>query len=227
MINRHKYLPVAPGGTVIWHYMSIEHFLYLLNNRLLYFSRVDHLDDKAEVLVSEIEKQYWNNRYTIDIDQWVSLWRKRVFINCWIKSETELSTMWLAYASQGKGVAIKTTVDKLRSSYKGEKAICILDVNYIDYKKQTVQPAGERINTYRFFSTKRIYYEPEHEIRLIYNPPTIEEMDSFQIPVDINTLIEEVRIGPNATDDVYHAIDDLVKLKGCTFQVLQSELLYP
>ena len=227
MIKPNRDLPLAPGDTVIWHYMSIEHFLYLLYNRYLYFSRVDHLDDKAEILVSEIEKQYWKKLFRTDINPWVARERKRVFINCWIKSDLENSLMWLAFASLGKGVAIKTTVERLINSYLGKKSITISDVNYIDYKKQTAQPGGEPINVLRFFSTKRHFYEAENEIRLIYESTRIDEMDSFQIPVDINTLIEEVRIGPNATDDVYSAIDDLVRLNGYTFQVLQSELLYP
>ena len=227
MIERHKYLIAANDDTVIWHYMTIPNFIYLLNQRLLYFSRVDHLEDKAEVLVSDIEKQYWKTLFRIDLDPWIESERKKVFINCWIKSSIELSTMWSAYATHGEGVAIKTTVDRLIRSYTGEALVTILDVNYIDYKNETVQPQGDRINVLRFFSAKRIFYKPEQELRLIYESSKADEFSSFQIPIDIDTLVEELRVGPNANSDILSAIRTLVSAAGCHFPVLNSELLYP
>ena len=197
MIDVHKYLKVADMDTVIWHYMPIRYFLTLLNSKLLYFSRVDHLEDKAEVLVSDAERQYWEKVLKIDLGSWVESERKRVFVNCWIKSKMENSVMWSAYASRRKGVVIKTTVDRLIRSYQGEKHVNILDVNYIDHRNQPVQPPNEPINVLRFFSTKRIFYEPEQELRLIYESGKVDEYDFFQIPIDINVLIEELRVGPN------------------------------
>lgn len=226
MIERHDYLPAATGDTVIWHYMSVSNFMYLLNRHLLYFSRVDHLEDKAEVLVSEVEKNYWRKILNNDLEPWIHRERTRVFINCWIKSNFEISTMWSAYASQGTGVAIKTTVDRLINSYQGDKHISILDVEYIDHKSQIVQPSGAPINALRFFSTKRLFYEVEHELRLIYESLKPAELDSFQIPIDINTLVEELRVGPNASSDLLEMIKTVVPAKGGIFQVTESELRY-
>ena len=226
MIKRHSYLPAADGDTVIWHYMTVPHSLYLLNRKLLYFSRMDQLEDKAEVLVSDIEKEYWKTRDN-DLEEWIAHERKRVFINCWIKSDFELSTMWSAYASCGKGVAIKTTVDRLIKSYNGEKHINILDVDYIDHRKQMVQTRGEAMNALRFFSAKRLFYRPENELRLIYESSQIDEFESFNIPININILIEELRVGPNVEPDVTEMIKTMVHVKGGTFDVKESELLYP
>ena len=227
MIKRHPYLQAADGKTVIWHYMSVPNFMYLLNRRLLYFSRVDHLEDKAEVLVSEEEKRYWRDVLNNNLEQWIERERKRVFINCWIISPLEISTMWSSYASQGTGVVIKTTVDRLVSSYQGDKHISILNVNYIDHRLQSVQPYGAPDNVLRFFSSKRIFYKDEHEMRLVYESTKPEELASFQIPIDINTLIEELRIGPNAGDDMREMIQTVVHAKGGFFPVRGSELLYP
>lgn len=226
MITRRPYLPAADDDTVIWHYMSIANFFYLLNRELLYFSRVDYLEDKAEILVSDIEKEYWKDVLDNDLEPWIAYERKRIFINCWIKSNCEISTMWSAYAQQGTGVAIKTRVNKLIESYKGDEPISIIDVNYIDHKKQTVQYAGDPINVLRFFSTKRYFYEAEQELRLIYNSAE-KEFDYFTIPIVINSLIEEVHVGPNAGEDVLNVIQLVVSAKGCLFPVYSSELLYP
>ena len=226
MIERHKYLPAASGNTVIWHYMSIPRFMYLLNRRKLFFSRVDHLEDKAEILVSEIEKKYWKGILHNDLEPWVERERKRIFINCWIKSNIEISTMWSAYAEQGTGVAIKSTVDRLMGSYEGDTHISILDVNYIDHRVSTVQPPGKVENVLRFFATKRIFYEAEQELRLIYESPNVDEFESFQIPIDINTLVQELIIGPNVSNDYYEIMKLLVSIKGCSFKVLNSALLY-
>ncbi|MBQ9893466.1 MAG: hypothetical protein IJM35_09975 [Bacteroidales bacterium] len=77
MIERHEYLKAAPDDTIIWHYMSLRNFMYLLNHGQLYFSRVDHLEDKAEVLVSDIEKQYWREALKNNLDPWIEHERKR------------------------------------------------------------------------------------------------------------------------------------------------------
>ena len=226
MIERHKYLPAASVGTIIWHYMSIPSFLYLLNRKQLFFSRVDHLEDKAEILVSDVEKKYWREVLHSDPGPWIERERKRVFINCWIKSNNENSTMWSAYASQGTGVALKSTVERLMNSYEGDTHINILDVNYIDHRIQTVQIPGDVENVLRYFAAKRIFYEAEQELRLIYESPKVDEFESFQIPIDINTLIEELIIGPNVSEDVFEIIKQLIPIKDGTFTVQHSELLY-
>ena len=56
MIERHEYLLAVPDDTVIWRYMPIKYFEYLLEHR---FSHMDFLEDMAEVLVSNVEKEYW------------------------------------------------------------------------------------------------------------------------------------------------------------------------
>lgn len=227
MIKRHDFLKAAPNDTVIWHYMSVAKFIYLLKHRQLYFGRMDSFEDKAEVLVSDIEKNYWRKELKNNLEPWIEHERKKVFINCWIKSDIEHSTMWSAYASQGTGVAIKTTVDRLIKAYSGEKNITILDVEYIDHKRQTVQPSCLPMNALRYYSTKRIFYEPEHELRLIYETHFENELDFFQIPIDINTLISDLRIGPNTREEVFDMIKTIVPIWGGSFKVLPSESLYP
>lgn len=227
MIKRHKKLHAANGDTIIWKYMSVSHFLFLITHSLLYFSRVDHLKDKAEILVSNIEKQYWKDRFKSDLDSWIEKERKRVFINCWIKSEIEISTMWDAYASNGEGIAIKSTVNRLINSYQGEEHINILDVNYIDHKKESVHSYGECFNAHKFFSTKRILYWPENELRLIFESQRVDQFESFQIPIHLNTLIQELRIGPNVSREVFESIKKVVSTYNNDFPVLWSELLYP
>lgn len=226
MIVRHKYLFAPPDDTVIWRYMPMPYFFYLLNQSKLYFSRVDNLEDKAEVLVSEKEKTFWKDILKDDIDKWVDFERKRVFVNCWIKSNTENSLMWSAYAEQGTGVAIKTSVSRLMKSYNGPECISILDVNYIDHKNQSVQSGDMPINVLRFFSTKRIVYQSEQELRLVFESKKSNDFHSFTIPIDINTLIEEVRIGPNVSQDMIDVIKIFIKAKGYTFKMMSSELFY-
>ena len=142
-------------------------------------------------------------------------------------SDTEISTMWSAYAHQGSGVAIMTTVGKLIQSYTGDERVSILNVDYIDHREQVVQTSNEPINALRFFAANRIFYKPENEIRLIYESLKENEYEFFQIPVNINTLIKELRLGPNAGDDILEMIRTVVSVKGGVFPVRHSELLYP
>ncbi len=204
----------------------MEKYLYLITQRKLYFARIDQFEDNAEVLVSDKEINYWKKLFGTDIRKWCEQERKRVFINSWIISQKEVSTMWGSYAPKESGVVIKSTVGRLQKSYLEKEPITLLDVRYINHKTQTVQPGGEPINVLRFFSTKRDVYKAENEIRLIYEAPNISDNTSFIIPIDINVLINEVHIGPNASDEFIKMIASETKRLGYDFEVTKSELVY-
>ena len=143
MVKIHKHLEDIPDDIVIWRYMSLEKFLSLIENKELYFCRVDLFEDKHEATLpiidknnfyySEENKNYWENE------------RKRHFVNCWIESPHELSLMWTAYAKDG--LAIKTTAGNLKKSLNdSEENIYLSRVKYIDYNIDSSQDAGKPKN---------------------------------------------------------------------------------
>lgn len=136
--------------------------------------------------------------------------RKSFYVNCGHESEYESVAMWKLYLSSGDGVAIKTTYEDLVESldphdeYDFHAGI----VEYVDYD------SSESIdNLIRAHMMKQQEYDFEKEVRVaVHNPPPpkkgeLEPGDlvefqynrqspGFPIEVDLDSLIEEVRISP-------------------------------
>lgn len=209
--------------------MSLDKFLFLLINKQLYLSRVDQFSDKAEVLVTQKEVDYWNKSFHLDIKTTCETYRTTIYANCWIKSQNEVSTMWSSYASDKDGIAIRSTVKRLIDSYSGDLSVVIVDVNYIDHHLETVLPSNEPPNGIRFYTTKRLSYKAENEIRLIYDVGAANQNNNntyHLLPIDINQLIEEIHIAPQAPASFIKDIKSLIKTYGCHALVKGSELLY-
>ena len=206
--------------------MSIPKYLSLIANQELYLTRVDQLDDKAEILVTRKEIEYWTTLFNADIQKWANKQRKKVYVNCWTVSDYESSTMWGAFADNSTGIAIKTSISRLQSCYLGKKEIDLAIVNYINYETETVQPEGEPINTIRFFSTKRSFYSNEHEIRLIYESHGGKAKTGIAIPVNLDVLIDEIHVAPNAQSWFVQTIERITNSAGYVFPILLSDLIY-
>ena len=149
--------------------MTIEKFLSMLTGSSLFLCRCDQFEDKAELLVSDIEREYYNS-LTPGFLKSIERLRKRFFISCWIKNENEVSTMWGAFASSSSGIAIKTNIGRLKMCYHGKRELELFDVRYINHKTEMVQPLIDRTNDYYYFITKRQFYRSENECKHSVNP---------------------------------------------------------
>lgn len=195
MIKTHKDLLQPNDSDIIWHYYSFAQFLYLVEYSKLHFTRADKFDDKWEVLITDKDAAY----YSIPIESIPNIRdreAKRIFVNCWTRSEHELSLMWKAYTSDKEGIAIKSTVQKLKECYNGPDTIYVSPVKYIDRKVDSAQPAEKILNTFWFSITKRKVFEQEKELRLVYDAET--ERDEYEISINYKELIQGVYVAPNA-----------------------------
>lgn len=56
----------APNGSnIIWRYMSLEKFLYMLENKVIRFGRASKLTDRRELRLpfEKLESIYWKKKY--------------------------------------------------------------------------------------------------------------------------------------------------------------------
>lgn len=230
----------------LWRYITIEQFLSLLATKSLWFTRVDQFPDKNEGLfparyydVNFIEQQYrsgprkrwpkghgprWQADQVVSRHKIETKHRIQYAVNCWHRSKTESEALWKLYAAAGKGVAIKTTLSRLKKAFCDPKyPVEVEKIKYINrdtYSDDIERPLGPIV-------LKPKSYSYEKEVRaivdLLHNVPTpviqkfqvdiecpsddipipkdsrlwhIAKIKGVSIKVDINTLLIEVVIGP-------------------------------
>lgn len=196
MYKEHRDFPEVPKQTIIWQYMPLSKFICLLRERMLYFNRVDNFKDKTECTLTAIDKKIF--RYTKDADWYWERERKLHFISCWVESDYELALMWDTYGKDG--VAIKTSVGDLINSLAvdTEHYQYMARVKYIDEQIGSSQEMGSPLNFLKIPLSKRKFYEQEKEIRLLYSSSEVCDQKGICFPIDINCMINEVRVYPNA-----------------------------
>ncbi|MFR1761868.1 hypothetical protein [Frisingicoccus sp.] len=131
----------------LWKYMDLSKFLNLLSGKL-YFNNVFNFEDVFECRIptkrDKVQKVYrkeqgeWklvadeSRKALVKVEEDIG---KRTFVCCFHKNECESAFMWKLYA-ENKGVAIKTTEERIRESLgENKKRIVIKPVDYMDYKK--------------------------------------------------------------------------------------------
>ncbi len=187
---------------IIWRYFDFPKLVHLLESHSLFFSRLDLLGDPFEGSVTAADladlTQHWLNMsedsgtpaglYELEHRQRFSDPRHGLFISCWHMSEFESVAMWRLYAGEMKGIALKSTVGKLRKQLPPEGRI--RRVKYIDYgvdKTQHLSPVY----------CKRKAFEYEREVRAAIARSSHPAPTGVPIKVDLNVLIDEIRIAPN------------------------------
>lgn len=182
------------GNTILWRYMSFQKFIDLLINSQLFFSNLSKLTDMYEGTVYnsnlkiEDTKASKNDNYDpfsnflkkTDLERLKQL----TLVNCWTMQRHESYALWKIYGGKEPGVAIRTTVARLKNSINNTKQDIDEDILLAKVKYQNrLDDSFSRIEA---TITKREFYDFENEIRLIiFNYPQSE--GGYQVPYDIAT----------------------------------------
>src|SRR5690242_5783539 len=119
----------------VWRYMSFSRFVWLLQRNQLWLARADTLGDPWEITLAGEQLQRVIARHPPTqppfrkgethetamerVRRIIPRWRQKTFINCWASSEHESHALWRVYCGASEGVAIQTTLGKLRDSVGG------------------------------------------------------------------------------------------------------------
>lgn len=222
MYYSHPDFPEVPIDTVIWQYMSLSKLINLLRERKLYFNRIDNFKDKTECTLTAIDKKVF--KYTEGAKDYWEQERRRHFISCWLESEYELALMWETYGREG--VAIKSTVGNLIQALKIDKdhKQYLARVKYINEKFEGAQGYGEIINILNIPFSKRIFYEQEREIRILYSQYEKSDKTGLSFPVDLRKLIIEVRLFPSAPQYFKDIVDKELESANLDIKSLFSDI---
>jgi len=152
-------------------------------------------------------------------------------VNCWNKSNSESTTLWNLYSDINKGIMIKSTISKLIKSLELTKEeINLSEIKYLDYRRQLMSDNNIMFS----FIHKQASYRIEDEVRLIYQiePETGIEYDwakdevekGLFIKTNLDKLIEEIIISPNAESEFFDLVQDTLKNNGLKKTINRSQL---
>jgi len=218
-------LPDDPN-TIVWKYLDMSKFLDLLLSQKMFMSRSDKFEDQYEGTFSEptfeeIKKISENNPKFLD---YYKSHRENVVISSWHTNEYESFAMWQIFTKNQEGLAIQSTIGRLKEALKPEKHTeqYIGEVNYIDYKKEYI-PFDDAFFPFLF---KRKSFQYEREIRII-SDVTAQNLtinDGLKINVDINKMIEKIYIHPKSENWYKKLVIELVEKLGFDFEIEKSDL---
>lgn len=221
------FLPPASRRARLWRYMDFTKFLSLIEDRSLFFSNSANFEDPYEGTFSRSNVAHRN----FVLSRSVQPSRPRLSedspfaISCWYCAPHESAAMWKLYAQTNEAVAICTTYDKLRKTIP--EWIDIGLVRYADYGRQWI---SERDPSHRFMY-KRLSFEHENELRAILNMEDprailsgIVSGGNFKIGVDLNRLLTEVYVSPEASDWFFDLVCKVSSRYGIRKRPVRSSL---
>jgi hypothetical protein len=186
--------------TVIWRYMNLEGFLALVCGGKLHLSRLDCLDDPWEGTWPKSTVERWRSprmgskvRLLLDKD-WL---KQKLFVSCWHDSAHESAALWAMYSGRA-GIAVKSTIGKLKTALTDARTFYIGSVTYLDFERDDYS----RFGTLGSVVIKRKSFEHEREVRVIRSEPKRDLLDtrSLQFDCNISDLIDEVYLSPKCDD---------------------------
>jgi len=219
----------------IWRYLSLSKFLDILMRESLFFCRADRFKDTYEGFVNSALTEQISEEFTEfenaqqmqkDLIFQLSSLKEYSLVNCWNMSYPDSLDMWKNYCSEYEGVAIKSNIERLKSSIQGEDkdSFHIRPIKYRDIEKTEEYDA----NGINLFTFKKLEFSYENELRVILpfahqntiSEEVIDEEGVELIPyefgkyvsINFKNLVEEIYIAPLATSWFVELVETLVGL---------------
>lgn len=249
--------------TVVWRYLSFSKFVSMISYEALWFCRLSYLIDKFEGTLprrtlekTKTEEEKWKSFFTHpdhrrQIDEWsecnVQYGQSSTAVNCWFIGDDESERMWREYVASSEGVAIRSTIRKLRESiYLPRDFSYIGRVNYVDLDEHEMTVYEGAQAHHRAFLKDHVQFKHEQELRIqtmnfrtdvcldpLGRPLTHKElvaggMNNFQEPglhvqVKLDQLFDTIVVAPNAQDWFFNLIQHLQITAGINWQVRRSK----
>jgi len=198
MFNEHPSFQAPANSNVsIWRYMDLTKFLWMLQEKALFFTRADFLGDPYEGHYTEairiVEEQLANTilggetnslkeaaarEHSRQYRERIAEMKRQLFVNCWHMNEAESSAMWKLYTSHHQSVCIQSNYRLLADQLPNS---CMLGcVRYIDYRSDLISPA----NALNYINCKRRSFEHERELRaVIWDLEKVNDANGIPKPI--------------------------------------------
>lgn len=242
----------TPRESVLWRFLDRYKFDDLLETRELHFCRADCFNDDEEG-IPPISVLLQSDEHPLDIATacalkhqvgWHAQVREQFYMSCWHRFREEELKLWDGYRS---AVAIVTTVRQLEQALRS----CSEDISMFSVRYD--EEAIESPNLYQIISYKRANYSWEREFRCVIscfkgdpglnrhidahnhaherplksNPPLVPLPTASRVRVDLQSLVNQVVLGPRMGDGEREAIRCSVRDIGPNVHVVDSALRPP
>jgi hypothetical protein len=234
----------------IWRYMDLAKYLYMLEQRSLFFARATLLGDRFEGSSTKAmvaAREYIRANRATDPrlaafkempeeifargGELPQIMRQKYLLSCWHMNEDESAAMWRVYSNANEAVCIRSTYRRLRQCLS--KCVFIGEVNYINY--DTGYFPTDIVLYYIMHKGKP--YEYERELRAVFwemdGTPEAQpykakiKPNGLAIEVDLSALIEHVYVSPTAAPWFADVVKAMTARCGFAFPVAPSALAEP
>jgi hypothetical protein len=196
-------------NNLVWRYMGFARFVWLLQKKRLWLSRVDKFEDEWELALAgeQLEHVYLRRPFGTfggkptdepireRTRRVIMEWRERSYVNCWCALPHESHALWRVFCGPSEGVAIQTTLGKLKANVS---RLAVRSVIYDEPGRQRKTP-----ELFELLQQKRKMFEYEHEVlvigeRGIGDPRLIVGEFGIECPFEPEVALETVRVHPQA-----------------------------
>lgn len=229
------FLPPKSITESIWRYMDFTKFVSMLDNKGLYFTRIDRMEDVFEGSFSKGNEKLrsviniGSRARDVETGTVIKKLRKWIYVNCWHQNKSESAAMWKLYSKSHESVCIRSTYDKLRSYL--DNTINVGYVRYVDYEKDWV-PESHPLAPFLY---KRLSFEHEKEIRALVSTVDLKHIDKIidaadpeeegiWIPINLNELIDAVYVAPESADWFRALVENVAHKYGLNKKIIKSAL---
>lgn len=185
------------------------------------YKRIPQLKEESKAQGRDLDRAF--DRIAADARQKISLSeaRRGFGVNCWHANEHESEAMWRLYSALGCGVAIESTVERLRDVLHATPGMNIKRVQYVDFDKAQIVKGQDP----HILMCKRPSYEYEHEVRAMM--PLKSDGVGEEVSCDLNCLIIRVHISPIAPPIFQKVIEEICSgtISGQKLPFARSRLL--
>lgn len=222
----------------LWRYMDLPKFINMITNKTLYFAnarlfedpREGYTNDSFNVRLAQITSDHSKTPF-VDPNDSQRKFRNFLAVSCWTQLPVESVALWKMYTTGTSGVCIRTNIDILLEQLAPNKIPDLIHkrVSY-EHIKETDQLSAffRKTHEWAFESEYRLAINmtnpknkslfskeigkikkrslPDYKI-----PTSFDQMTGITIPVDLNTLIQEVKIHYNGTDWALHDMRALIE----------------
>jgi hypothetical protein len=161
---------VPDDSVALWRYLPIGRFLWMIQQRSVYFARLAEFGDPFEASLPAPLRERLSRTPANFVDRLYQLYANRSVILCWHENEYESEAMWSRYVPGDEGIALSTNVGRIKAAIRGGPSnLVIARVRYIDHDIEDVEDGPEFVPEAPLFC-KRRSYDFEREVRFAILP---------------------------------------------------------
>lgn len=236
--------------------MDLPKFLSILNESSLFFPSVATLAQsdpyEGEPAFAKIRAAATDRGGDLaNLYKAAQVFKHLNFFNCWHLNDSESDAMWKIYMRGDEGIAIQTTVERLKECFRNaEDTVYMGNVKYVDKQEFDAQTSEIMQNELSVYMFKRSAFRHENEVRVgtyrddvrreffddqgnLSNSATNSGLEKILlrpertgvlVKVELATLVEKIVVSPLSPVWFKDLVFAATAKWGCRFNIEQSEM---